>query len=118
MTTREEDYAEDLFVASTHDYILFFTSKGKVYRLKGYEVPEGSRTSKGMNIINLIEVEQDENITAMIRVHEYDDDKFLTMATRARHCEAHADARLQHRAQGRPARDRSSMRTTSWSTYA
>lgn len=82
MTTREEDYAEDLFVASTHDYILFFTSKGKVYRLKGYEVPEGSRTSKGMNIINLIEVEQDENITAMIRVHEYDDDKFLTMATR------------------------------------
>ena len=82
MTTREEDYVEDLFVASTHDYILFFTSKGKVYRLKGYEVPEGSRTSKGMNIINLIEVEQDESITAMIRVHEYDDDKFLTMATR------------------------------------
>ena len=104
MTTREEDYVEDLFVASTHDYILFFTSKGKVYRLKGYEVPEGSRTSKGMNIINLIEVEQDEE-------HHGDDPRARVRRRQVpdhgdapRHCEAHLHARLQHRAQGRPAR--------------
>ena len=115
MTTREEDYVEDLFVASTHDYILFFTSKGKVYRLKGYEVPEGSRTSKGMNIINLIEVEQDESITAMIRVHEYDDDKFLTMATR-RGIVKRTSMRDYNTA--RKGGLRASTRTTSWSTCA
>lgn len=82
MTTREEDYVEELFVASTHDYILFFTTLGKVYRLKGYEIPEGSRTAKGMNIVNLIEMGSDEKISAMIRVREYDTDKYLTMGTK------------------------------------
>ncbi len=82
MTTREEDAIEELFVASTHDYILFFTTHGKVYRLKGYEIPEGSRTAKGMNIVNLLPVESDEKVSAMIRVSGYDNDKFLTMCTR------------------------------------
>ncbi len=83
MTTREEDFVEELFVGSTHDYIMFFTTKGKVYRLKGYEIPEGSRTAKGMNIVNIIEMEQDEKVTAMICGRELEDDeKFLTMATR------------------------------------
>ena len=83
MTTRDEDFVEELFTGSTHDYIMFFTTKGKVYRLKGYEIPEGSRTSKGMNIVNIIEMEQDEKVTAMIVGRELDDnEKYLTMATR------------------------------------
>ena len=83
MTTREEDFVEEMFAGSTHDYIMFFTTKGKVYRLKGYEIPEGSRTAKGMNIVNIIEMEQDEKVTAMICGRELEDDeKYLTMATR------------------------------------
>ncbi len=83
MTTREEDFVEELFSGSTHDYIMFFTTKGKVYRLKGYEIPEGSRTAKGMNIVNIIEMEKDEKVTAMICGRELDkDEKFLTLATR------------------------------------
>ena len=54
MTRREEDFVEELFICSTHDYVMFFTNRGRVYRLKGYEMPEGSRTSKGINIVNLL----------------------------------------------------------------
>ena len=82
MTRREEDFAQELFVCSTHDYVLFFTSLGRVYRLKGYEVPEGSRTSKGINVVNLLPVAQDEKITAMIRVPAYEEGQYLVMVTK------------------------------------
>lgn len=83
MTRREEDVAETMFSCSTHDYIMFYTSKGRTYRLKGYEIPEGSRTSKGMNIINLLPIENGEKITAMIRIpQEEDEGKYICMFTR------------------------------------
>ncbi len=82
MSRREEDFVEELFVCSTHDYVLFFTSKGKMYRLKGYEIPECSRTSRGNNIVNILPVEQDEKITSMIKVSELDEQSFLVMVTR------------------------------------
>lgn len=82
ITTREEDFVEELFVGSTHDYILFFTTKGRVYRLKGYEIPEAGRTAKGTNLVNLLEMEQDEKVTAMIPVRSYDEGKYLTMVTK------------------------------------
>jgi len=83
MTTREEDYVEELFVGSTHDYIMFFTTKGKVYRLKGYEIPEGSRTAKGLNIVNIIEMEKDEKVTAMICDRpEEEAQRYLTLVTK------------------------------------
>ncbi len=83
LTRREEDVVETMFTCSTHDFVVFFTSTGKTYRLKGYEVPEGSRTSKGMNIVNLLPIDQEEKVSAMIRVKpEEDDDKFVCMVTR------------------------------------
>lgn len=82
MATREEDFAETLFTASTHAHILFFTSKGRVYRLKGYQIPESGRTAKGMNIVNLLEMESDEKINAMFAIREFSDDKFLFFATK------------------------------------
>lgn len=82
MSTREEDFVSELVIASTHDYILFFTSKGLVYRLKGYEIPEASRTAKGTNIVNLLELEKDERITAIIPVNSFEDEYYLTMVTK------------------------------------
>ena len=83
MTRREEDVAETMFSCSTHDFIMFYTTKGRAYKLKGYEIPEGSRTSKGMNIINLLPIESDEKISAMIRIpKENNDGKYLCMFTR------------------------------------
>ena len=83
MSRREEDYAESMFICSSHDYILFFTSEGKMYRLKGYEIPEGSRTGKGMNIVNILPITADEKVTAMVRVPDFGEDKyFLCMATK------------------------------------
>ena len=83
MSRREEDYAESMFICSSHDYILFFTSEGKMYRLKGYEIPEGSRTGKGMNIVNILPITADEKVTAMLRVPDFGEDKyFLCMATK------------------------------------
>ncbi len=82
MSRRDEDVASEMFVINTHDYVLFFTSKGKVHRLKCYEIPEGSRTAKGINIANLLPIDSDEKITAMIRVEEFDEDKFLVMITK------------------------------------
>lgn len=82
MTRREEDYVEELFACSTHDYVLFFTNRGKMYRIKGYEIPESSRTSKGNHINNILMLEKDEKITVMIRVAEMDETRFLIMATR------------------------------------
>ena len=82
MSRREEDVATEMFIINSHDYVLFFTDKGKVYRLKCYEVPEGSRQSKGINIANILPIEPDEKVTSMIRVPEFDEEKFLIMVTR------------------------------------
>lgn len=83
MSRREEDFAETMFSCSTHDYIIFFTSKGRSFKMKGYEIPEGSRTSKGMNIVNLLPIENDEKVSAMIRVPaEENDNMYLCMFTR------------------------------------
>ncbi|MBQ1967179.1 MAG: DNA gyrase subunit A, partial [Clostridia bacterium] len=84
MTTREEDTTQTMFTCSSHDFIMFFTTKGKVYRLKGYEIPEGSRQSKGMNIVNLLPLEGDEKISSMIKVPDFggEEIKYLCMVTR------------------------------------
>lgn len=82
MSRREEDVATEMFVINSHDYVLFFTDKGRVYRLKCYEVPEGSRQSKGMNIANLLPIASDEKVTSMIRVPEFDEEKYLVMVTK------------------------------------
>ena len=83
MSRREEDVATEMFVINSHDYVMFFTSTGRVYRLKCYEIPEGSRTSKGMNIANLLPITADEKVTSMIRVPEFDEEKYLVMVTRS-----------------------------------
>lgn len=82
LTRREDDIVQTMFTASTHDYITFFTTRGRIFKLKGYEIPEGSRTSKGMNIINLLPLEADEKISSMNRVSADDDYKYLCMFTR------------------------------------
>ena len=82
MTRREEDMAQTMFTCSTHDRIMFFTTAGKTYRLKGYEIPEASRTGKGMNIVNILPITGEEKVNAMIRVPEDDEGKYLVMLTR------------------------------------
>lgn len=79
--TKEDDFIEHMFVASTHQYILFFTDKGKCYWLKVHEVPEGGRTAKGRSIVNLLDKDKDDNITAFVAVKEFREDQFLMMAT-------------------------------------
>ena len=81
-TLRDEDYVDTVFTASTHDYILFFTNRGRCYRKKGYLIPEAGRTARGVNIVNFIQVEKDEHVNAMLHVREMDDDSFLVFATR------------------------------------
>ena len=82
MSRREEDVAKNMFTCSTHDEILIFTNKGKVFKLKGYQIPEASRTSKGMNVINLLQIEQDERVTAMVKVPKDSEREYLCMVTR------------------------------------
>ncbi len=82
MQTLEEDYVEELFMTNTHYYIMFFTNKGRVYRMKGYQIPEASRTSRGVAIINLLQLQPDEKITAMIPIKEYNHGDYLVMATK------------------------------------
>lgn len=82
MSRREEDVATEMFIINSHDYVLFFTDKGRVYRLKCYEVPEGTRQSKGINIANILPISPDEKVTSMIRVPAFDEDKYLIMVTR------------------------------------
>ena len=82
MSRREEDVASDMFVINSHDYVLFFTNFGRVYRLKCYEIPEGSRTSKGMNIANLLPIAPEEKVTSVIKVPKFDDEKYLIMVTK------------------------------------
>ncbi len=82
MSTNDEDYVEHMINLSTHDFILFFTDKGKVYRLKGYEIPEFSRQSKGIPIINLLQIEKDEKINAIIKINKEEEIKYLLFATK------------------------------------
>ncbi len=81
-TIREDDFVEKIFITSTHHYLLFFTDQGKVYRMKAYEIPEASRTARGVAIVNLLQLGPGEMITAVIPLKEYSDDKYLLMATR------------------------------------
>ncbi len=82
MQTIEDDYVEELFMTSTHHYIMFFTSTGRVYRLKGYEIPEAGRTARGTAIINLLQLQPEEKITAVIPIEKYEQGKYLFMATK------------------------------------
>ena len=82
MSRREEDVAKNMFTCSNHDEILIFKHKGKVFKLKGYQIPEASRTSKGMNVINLLQIEQDERVTAMVKVPKDSESEYLCMVTR------------------------------------
>ncbi len=82
LATREEDFVEELFVTSTHDYIMFFTNKGRVFKLKGYQIPESGRTAKGTAIVNLLSLEKDEHVSATITLRNFEADKYLLMATR------------------------------------
>ena len=82
MTTKEEDYVETLFTASTHDFILFFTNQGRVYRKKGYMIPESGRQARGTNIVNILPLQPDEKVSAMIRMREFSHDEYLMMVTR------------------------------------
>ena len=82
MSTNDEDFVEHMINLSTHDYVLFFTNKGKVYRLKGYEIPEYSRQSKGIPIVNLLQVEKEEKVNAVININNNDDYKYLLFATK------------------------------------
>ena len=81
-TLKEEDMVETVFTASTHDFILFFTNKGRVHRKKGYQIPEAGRTAKGTNIVNVLPVESGEKVTAMIHLREFPEDRYLVMVTR------------------------------------
>ena len=82
MQTLDEDYVEELFLCSTHHYIMFFTNTGRVYRLKGYEIPEAGRTARGTALINLLQLQPEEKITAVIPIKEYEEGKYLFMATK------------------------------------
>ena len=82
MSRREEDYAKTMFTCSTHDYILIFTNRGKVFKMKGYQIPEASRTSKGLNVVNLLPLEQGETVSTMVQIPEEEDRAYLCMVTR------------------------------------
>ncbi|MBR6811781.1 MAG: DNA gyrase subunit A [Oscillospiraceae bacterium] len=82
MSTKDEDYVEAVFVASTHDYLLMFTDRGRIHRVKGYMVPEAGRSAKGKNIVNILFLEPDEKVTAMVPVREFTEDEFIIMVTK------------------------------------
>ncbi|MGM0446062.1 MAG: DNA gyrase subunit A [Bacillota bacterium] len=81
-TTREEDFVDNVFITSTHNYFLFFTNKGLVYRLKGYQIPQASRQSRGTAIVNLLNLESDEKVSSVIPISDFEDSHFLTMVTK------------------------------------
>ena len=82
LTTREDDITENMFVCSTHDYIMMFTNIGRVYRLKAYEIPEGTRTSKGMNVVNIIPLQEGEKLSMILPCPELDGEQFVVMGTK------------------------------------
>ena len=101
MDLKDDDYIEHLFVASTHDYILFFTTVGKVYRLKVHELPLGSRQSKGRAIVNLLPFRQGEQVRAVIATRNFKEAEYLVFATKKRRRQEDGVRRVQHAAQGR-----------------
>ena len=110
MQTIDADYVEELFMTNTHHYIMFFTNAGRVYRLKGYEIPEAGRTARGTAIINLLQLMPEEKITAVIPIDEYRDGEYLFMATRKglvkenaseRICQCKKDRACSHYTSGR-----------------
>ena len=82
MQTLQDDYIDELLMTTTHHYLMFFTNMGKVYRLKAYEIPEAGRTARGTAIINLLQLQPEEKISAVIPINEYRDDQYLFMATK------------------------------------
>jgi len=82
LSTREEDFVENIFTCSSHDFILFFTNKGRMYKIKGYRIPESGRQAKGMAIVNLLALEEGEKVTATIPISEFSEDKYLSMITK------------------------------------
>ena len=82
MKQREEDFVEELFIASSHDNILFFTNKGRMFKLKCYEIPEGSRNSRGMNMVNLLALAPEEKVTSLLKIKDFDPDKYIVMVTK------------------------------------
>ncbi len=82
MQTINDDFMKDMFMVSTHDYILFLTNTGRIYKLKGYEIPEAGRTARGMAIVNLLQLQPGEKISAMVQMREFEDNKYLIMATK------------------------------------
>ncbi len=82
LSTREEDFVEELFITSTHNYILFFTNRGRMFKMKAYQIPEASRTAKGVAIVNFLELDPEEKVTATIPLKEFEEGKYLTMVTR------------------------------------
>ena len=82
MARREEDVVSEMFITNTHDFVMFFTNLGRVYKIKAYEIPEGSRTSKGLNIANLIPIASDERVTSIIRVPSFEENEYLVMLTK------------------------------------
>ena len=82
MSTNEEDFVEKMVTVKTHDYILFFSNKGKVYKIKGYEIPEFSRQAKGLPIINLLPIEKDEKINSILSISKDDNSDYITFVTR------------------------------------
>ena len=82
VSSKEEDFVEELFISSTHDHIFFITNFGRIHRLKCYQIPEGSRTAKGMNIVNLLQLEKGEHVTNMLKVHDFSPDQYLVMVTK------------------------------------
>ena len=101
MSTREEDFVEDIFIASTHSHLLFFTDKGRVYRMKGYHIPETGRAAKGTNMVNLVPLEQGEKITAVLHLDDFEEGEYLTMITRKGTIKRTALFGIRHGAQGR-----------------
>ena len=83
MSTIDEDFIDNIFMTSNHYFLMFFTNKGKVYRIKTYEIPEASRTSRGVAIVNLLQMEPDEKVTTVLPIKIYDDDTYLLMATKS-----------------------------------
>ena len=116
MTQKDDDFTEELFVGSTHDYMLFMTDQGRVYRLKGYQVPEGSRTAKGSHIVNLLQLQEGEKVTLMLQQSAKADEEntYLTMVTPAGPHQAHAAVPVPQHPQGGPHRHRPSTRATVW----
>ena len=82
ISTREDDFVKEIFTASTHDTILFFTNKGKMYRLRGFEIPEAGRTARGTAIVNLLNLDAGEKVSAIIPIQNYADGKYILMSTK------------------------------------